>query len=102
MLTQISPNRSSTNAYQIKSEAGFCVTVQNGGTNSGTRIILDNCVNGATNQLWKASAGFNAGVSLSPYHALNLCLDNAGGSGGAGLVNGQASGWCEMGVVRRG
>ncbi|KXZ43988.1 hypothetical protein GPECTOR_76g811 [Gonium pectorale] len=64
-----------TNAYQIKSAGGFCVAAQNYGTSSGTRVIIDRCTNGAMNQLWKTSAGYQGGIRLSPYHAPNLCMD---------------------------
>ncbi|KXZ48483.1 hypothetical protein GPECTOR_27g653 [Gonium pectorale] len=75
-----------TNAYQLKSSGGFCMTVQNAGAFSGARIIIDRCVNGASNQLFKASAGYQGGVSLSPFHATNLCLDVSNGSTNNGAI----------------
>ncbi|KXZ48480.1 hypothetical protein GPECTOR_27g650 [Gonium pectorale] len=75
-----------TNAYQLKSSGGFCMTVQNAGSFSGARIIIDRCVNGASNQLFRASAGYQGGVSLSPFHATNLCLDVSNGSTNNGAV----------------
>ncbi|KXZ46811.1 hypothetical protein GPECTOR_40g545 [Gonium pectorale] len=64
-----------TNVYYIKSERELCMTVKGAGTGAGTRITIETCVAGAKHQMWRASAGYQGGVALSPLHATNMCLD---------------------------
>ncbi|KXZ44092.1 hypothetical protein GPECTOR_74g706 [Gonium pectorale] len=67
-----------TNAYTIKSMSGFCVSAKGSGTGSGTRITIETCVSGATNQLWSITSGYNGGISVKPMHTTGMCLDVAG------------------------
>ncbi|KXZ43632.1 hypothetical protein GPECTOR_85g362 [Gonium pectorale] len=75
-----------TNVYQIRSIGGFCATIQGAGTAAGTRVILGDCVAGARHQLFRASAGFQGGVALSPLHATGMCIDVSGASSSLGAV----------------
>ncbi|KXZ43626.1 hypothetical protein GPECTOR_85g356 [Gonium pectorale] len=75
-----------TNAYQITSFGGFCVSIMNASTSSGARIVLATCVAGAKHQLFRASAGYQGGVALSPLHATGMCIDVNGASSSLGAV----------------